>query len=84
MRFFQPDKLKHIGVGLALSCVVYAVTRDMAWTWGVTICVGAAKEAYAATGRGHVELRDFLATIIPAGLPTIYHLQPALLAAGIW
>lgn len=71
---FQADKLKHLAVGLALSCAVYAVTRDLRWTWAVTIAVAAAKEAYDATGRGHVEASDFLATILPACAPTIWAL----------
>lgn len=68
---FQIDKLKHLGIGLAVSCAVYAVTQDLAWTWGLTIAMAIGKEAWDATGRGHVEFRDFFATIIPAGLPTI-------------
>lgn len=72
---FQIDKLKHLAIGLVVSCAVYAVTRDLAWTWGITVAMALAKEAYDSTGRGHVEFRDFAATIIPAGLPTIYAVQ---------
>ena len=77
---FQADKLKHIAVGLPVACVAYAVTRDPWLTVGITAAVATVKEAYDATGRGHVELRDWLATIIPAGVPTIYHLN----APAIW
>jgi hypothetical protein len=78
---FQPDKLKHLAIGLAVAC---AATGDLRWTWGAVIVIAAGKEAYDATGRGHVEYRDFVATILPAMVPTIYHMQPALVAAGIW
>jgi hypothetical protein len=77
------DKLKHLGIGLVVACAVYVVTGSLAWTWCAVIVIGAAKEARDATGRGHVEYRDFVATILPAMVPTIYHMQPALVAAGI-
>lgn len=80
----QHDKLKHLAVGLAVACATYWVTRDLAWTWAATIAIAAAKEVHDATGRGRVEYRDFIATIVPALAPTIYHLQPSLAAAGIW
>lgn len=67
----QRDKLKHLAVGLVLSCAVFAVTHSLTWTWAVTIIVALGKEAYDATGRGHVEYRDFVATILPACAPTI-------------
>ena len=75
---FQRDKLLHLAVGLIVACGVYLVTRDLLWTIAATVAIATAKEAYDATGRGHVELRDWLATIVPAGLPAIYHFQPFL------
>ena len=72
---FQRDKLLHLAVGLVVACGVYLVTRDLLWTIAATVAIATAKEAYDATGRGHVELRDWLATIVPAGVPVIYHLQ---------
>ncbi len=68
---FQIDKLKHLAIGLTVSSTVYVVTLDLHWTWAITIALAAGKEAYDATGRGHVELRDFIATVLPACVPTI-------------
>lgn len=68
---FQTDKLKHLAIGLCASSLIYLLTRDIGWTWAATIALAAAKEAYDATGRGHVELRDFIATILPACVPTL-------------
>ena len=70
---FQNDKLKHLAVGVVVSCVAYALTSDPWAALGATVAIGTAKEAYDATGRGRVELRDWLATIIPAGVPFILH-----------
>jgi hypothetical protein len=81
---FQPDKLKHLAIGLAVACAVYAVTGDLRWTWGAVIVIAAGKEAYDATGRGHVEYRDFVATILPALAPTIWHWRDALAGLGVW
>ena len=67
----QIDKLKHMAVGLLISGAVYAVTRDLQSTWAITITCAALKEAYDSTGRGHVEYRDFIATILPASVPTL-------------
>lgn len=68
---FQSDKLKHLAVGLILSLGTYDVTGHLGWTWAVVIATAALKEAHDATRRGRVEARDFIATILPAGVPTI-------------
>ena len=80
----QIDKLKHLAIGLVIACAVYAVTLDLRWVWGAVIVIGAAKEASDATGRGHVEYRDFIATILPAMVPTIWHWRDALQSLGVW
>ena len=67
----QSDKLKHLAVGLFLSLGTYGVTGHLGWTWAVVITGAALKEAHDATGRGRVEARDFIATILPAGVPTL-------------
>lgn len=75
LKRFQIDKILHLSVGLFVATTAYFLTENLWVVWVVTVIVGAGKEVYDSTGRGHVELRDFLATIIPAGLPTIYHLN---------
>jgi len=68
----QRDKLKHLTIGLLVSCAVCVLSESLFWTWAVTITVAALKEAWDATGRGHVEYRDFISTILPACVPTIF------------
>lgn len=77
----QLDKLKHLAVGLVVACGTYAVTGDLRWTWAAVLIVATVKEAYDATGRGHVELRDWVATIWPAMLPTLWAWRDVL---GVW
>lgn len=49
---FQKDKLKHLAVGLVVSCAAYALTSDPWAALGATVAIGTAKEAYDATGAG--------------------------------
>ncbi len=55
-----PDKAGHLIAGLLVYCVAGLVS-PVAGLAAAAI-VGAAKEAYDATGRGHVEFLDFVAT----------------------
>lgn len=70
----QPDKVLHFAAGAVVASAAYAVTGSL---WGAVLAAalaGAAKEAYDATGRGTVDLWDFIATVVGAAAPTIYHL----------
>ena len=80
---FQRDKLGHLGVGLGIALLTDAVTQSLGLTWGAVVLAATGKEALDATGRGHVEFRDWLATILPAGVPTIYHLNEAAILAAL-
>jgi hypothetical protein len=74
MKHFQIDKILHLSIGMFVATNTYFLSQSLYLTWGAVLIAGAGKEWYDSTGRGHVEFRDFLATIIPAGLPTIWHL----------
>lgn len=63
------DKIMHILLGGAAAMVVIALFAISGRADGpfagvlAAIAIGGAKECYDMTGRGHVELGDFLATI---------------------
>lgn len=56
------DKFLHACAGVIVSAFVYLVTRDPDYSILAAFVVGAAKELYDATGRGSVEILDFIAT----------------------
>lgn len=61
----EPDKLAHTAAGALVSAYVTEVTGEP-WKGCVAgVALGLAKEAYDATGHGHVEARDALATAMP-------------------
>jgi len=61
----EPDKLNHAAAGALVSTYVAEVTGEP-WKGCVAgLALGLAKEAYDATGHGHVEARDALATAAP-------------------
>lgn len=68
------DKKKHLIAGFIIALAVFVVFQFIAPVWAglvafaVATFAGAAKEAYDATGRGHVEFWDFGATAA-GGLP---------------
>ena len=55
-----PDKAGHLIAGLVVFCIfgLFSPTVGLA----AAVFVGAAKEAWDSTGRGNVEVLDFLAT----------------------
>lgn len=55
------DKANHVLYGLAAYLLAAAIAGPIAGLVFAALA-GAAKEAYDATGRGHVEALDFLAT----------------------
>lgn len=62
----QRDKLGHFLAGAAIAFVGSLLSPALGFAAGVT--AGALKEAHDSTGRGHVELLDFLATSLGAAL----------------
>lgn len=69
----QRDKVLHFAAGAVISSATYALTGSL---WGAVLAAalaGAAKEAYDATGRGTVDLWDFIATVAGAAVPAAYH-----------
>lgn len=56
------DKQKHLVAGAGIYGVSLLLFPP-AGALAVAAAVGIAKEAYDATGRGHVEFYDFLATV---------------------
>lgn len=62
------DKQKHFGAGVVGSGIAYLATDDPRAAWATAAAMGAAKEAYDATGRGNVEAGDFLATVAGAAV----------------
>ena len=69
----QRDKVLHFAAGAVISGAAYALTGSL---WAAVLAAalaGAAKEAYDATGRGTVDLMDFIATVAGALIPAIYH-----------
>lgn len=67
------DKFLHFAAGAVVASAAYAITGSL---WGAVLAAalaGAAKEAYDATGRGTVDLWDFIATVAGALLPAFYH-----------
>lgn len=69
----QPDKVLHFAAGAVVASAAYALTGSL---WGAVLAAalaGAAKEAYDATGRGAVDLWDFIATVAGVVAPLTYH-----------
>ncbi len=58
------DKRLHFAAGAFSSLAVIAVTGNPLWGLAAAAIVGAAKEAYDATGKGRVEFMDFAATAL--------------------
>jgi ABC-type xylose transport system permease subunit len=56
------DKKLHIIAGLLVAVVSHSLTESLWVAFIASLVVGAAKEAYDATGRGTVDLWDFVAT----------------------
>ena len=67
------DKQLHFLAGAAIAA---SVTLYSTHLWGLLACLAGAlaKEAYDATGRGTVDVWDFLATVLGGGvlLPLIF------------
>ena len=68
------DKKKHLIAGFIISMMTFSIFNIVAPEFAANaafasaMLAGAAKEAYDMTGRGHVELLDFIATTA-GGLP---------------
>lgn len=62
------DKQMHVAAGFVGSGIAYATTGDTKAAWATAAAMGAAKEAYDSTGRGHVEAADFAATVAGAAI----------------
>ena len=60
------DKANHVLYGLVVFCV-FAFASPMIGLVAAVV-VGAAKEGYDSTGRGNVEILDFVATASGGGL----------------
>jgi hypothetical protein len=55
------DKLLHLLVGIVIAAVVYPF--GVFWACLAVLVAAVGKEIHDATGRGHVELLDALATV---------------------
>jgi hypothetical protein len=62
------DKQMHFGVGVITSGIAYAATGDTKAGWKAASGIGLAKEVYDSTGRGSVEVGDFVATAAGAAV----------------
>lgn len=67
------DKQQHFVAGAVGSGIAYLATDDPRAAWATAAAMGAAKEAYDATGRGQVEAEDFLATVAGAAIWQAVH-----------
>ena len=56
------DKKAHFIMGAVAATVVTLLTGNPLWGTLAAVVVGAAKEGYDATGRGTVDVWDFIAT----------------------
>ena len=62
------DKQLHILAGFIVAVVAQVLTGSPLVALLASVVVGAAKEAYDATGRGTVDLWDFVATVAGGAL----------------
>ena len=58
------DKMAHFVVGAGIAAMASALTGSALVGVGAAVFAGVLKEAYDATGRGTVDLWDFVATAI--------------------
>jgi hypothetical protein len=62
------DKQLHLLAGFLVAMVAQGLTQNL-WVALLAVgVVGAAKEAYDATGRGTVDFWDFIATVVGGAL----------------
>lgn len=61
------DKANHLVYGLVIFAIAALVLSPL-YALCLTVAAGAAKEALDATGRGQVELLDFVATSAGGGI----------------
>jgi len=57
------DKQLHVLAGIVTAMVAQGLTESLWVAFIASVVVGAAKEAYDATGRGTVDFWDFVATV---------------------